>query len=128
MRETIGVVIIRDGYILLVQKNETWILPGGKPEAGELDRKCLVREVKEELEIGLRIRSLVHIGGDFIGKSPHIGDTICLRIYLYLAEISGEIIPSAEIGEATWTNSPESYKLAESTEKAICFLRQNGYL
>jgi len=124
MRETIGAAVIKNGFILLVQKKETWILPGGKPEVGESDIECLSRELKEELQV--RLRNLRRLDDKFIGIAPHKRDTICLKIYL--AEVEGNIIPSAEIGAAKWTNLPERYRLAESTKKAIHFFRQKGYL
>ena len=124
MRVSIGAVIIRNGYILLVRKKKIWILPGGKPEAGESDIECLFRELKEELQVSLKRPR--RLGDKFIGTAPHKKDDLCLKIYL--AEVEGEIIPSAEIGAAEWTNSPESYRLAESTKKVIRFLRQKGYL
>lgn len=124
MRVSIAAVIIRNGCILLVRKKRTWILPGGKPEVGESDIDCLSRELKEELQV--RLKKPKHLGDKFIGKAPHKGDILCLKTYL--TEVEGEIIPSAEIGAAEWTSSPESYRLAESTKKALRFLRQKGYL
>lgn len=126
MRESVAAVIIRNGCILLVQKKETWLLPGGKPEDEELDKECLSRELQEELKVSLKNLNPRRLGDKFIGIAPHIRDTLCLRVYL--AEVEGEIIPSAEIKAAEWTNSPESYSLTESTKKVIHFLRQEGYL
>jgi len=124
MREAIGAVIIKNGYILLVQKKKTWILPGGKPELDESDIKCLSRELREELQVSLK--NSRRIGNKFIGITPHKGDLLCERIYL--AEIDGKIIPSAEIKAAEWTKVPESYNLSDITRKVIYFLYQKGYL
>ena len=49
MRKAISGLVIRDEKLLLVRKNETWILPGGKPEKKESEIECLCREFKEEL-------------------------------------------------------------------------------
>lgn len=124
MREAVGAVVIKNGYILLVQKKKTWILPGGKPESGESDIECLLREVREELQVSLK--NPRRLGDKFIGITPHKGDFLCARVYL--AEVEGEIIPSAEIEAAEWTKAPENYRLSEITKKVICFLRQKGYL
>lgn len=124
MRREVSGVIIEEGYILLVRKKKTWILPGGKPKAGESDTECLLREIDEELQINLK--NLRRLGDEFIGITPHKGDTIYLR--LYLAEIEGTIIPTAEIEVSQWTITPESYRINNVTKRIICFLRQNGYL
>ena len=124
MREAIGAVIIKNGCILLVQKKKTWILPGGKPEFGESDIKCLSRELREELQVSLR--SLKRFDDEFIGITPNKGDLLCLRVYL--TEIESEMVPSAEIKAAEWTKAPESYDLSDITQKVICSLRQKGYL
>jgi 8-oxo-dGTP pyrophosphatase MutT (NUDIX family) len=50
-------VVQRDGYILLVRRarDQRWTFPGGKRKvAGESARRCLHRELKEELP-GLRV-------------------------------------------------------------------------
>ncbi len=54
-------VIVKDGLILATQRSATrslplkWEFPGGKLEAGESLRDCLLRELHEELGITVRI-------------------------------------------------------------------------
>jgi len=124
MRKAICVVIIENGHILLVQKRETWILPGGKPEAEESDIQCLLREIGEELP-GLSLQNLKYLGA-FPGITPHRGDELCAEVYL--ADVTGAITPSAEINAARWVEKPEGYHLSDITRKIVLFLRQNGYL
>ena len=49
--QKVGLALVEGDRILLVRKrgSRTYILPGGKPEAGEDDVKALVRELDEEL-------------------------------------------------------------------------------
>jgi 8-oxo-dGTP diphosphatase len=60
LRVTCAVVIDGD-RILVTQRGERmkmplkWEFPGGKVEDGEGDEACLHRELKEELDIGIRI-------------------------------------------------------------------------
>jgi len=124
MRVAICIVVIQNGRILLCKKKETWILPGGKPEVGESDIECIVRELREEFP-ELQVSILRHYG-DFVGVTPHKGDELCARVYL--AEVSGSIVPSAEISESAWTDKPEDYKLSDITQKIILSLRQTGCL
>jgi len=48
-----GVVLLDGGVVLLRNEREEWELPGGKLEHGEDPAACLVREVGEELSIGV---------------------------------------------------------------------------
>jgi uncharacterized protein (TIGR00730 family) len=53
-----------DGRVLTVRKRGThrFMLPGGKPEAGETDRQAAVRECAEELGVELRVEDLRLVG------------------------------------------------------------------
>lgn len=124
MRKAVSVVIIKNGQILLVRKQVTWILPGGKPQTGESDIDCLLREVGEELP-GISLSNLRYFD-TFTGITPHKGDELLAEIYF--ADAEGDITPSAEINAAEWTNTPETYKLSDITQRVIISLRQNGYL
>lgn len=125
MRTAIGVVVIRNGKILLVRKKESWILPGGKPEASELDIQCLGREVKEEILPKGELRNIQFYKA-FKGLTPHTGDILCVKSYF--ADIKGELCPSAEINAAEWTSNPEEYNLSDITGKIIISLCEEGYL
>lgn len=124
MRKAICVVIIKNGSILLVQKQKTWILPGGKPKNGESDIQCLVREVGEELP-KLMLQNLKYFGV-FTGITPHKNDKLSAEVYF--ADSNREITTAAEINMAKWTDKPEKYNLSNITQKIILSLRQNGYL
>lgn len=124
IREAVCAAIIKRDCILLVKKQRTWILPGGKPEAGESDRQCLLREVKEELPM-LNLQNLRYFGV-FTGTTPHKGDALTAKVYL--ADMNGDILPGAEINAAKWVEKPEEYNLSDITRKIILALRKEGYL
>lgn len=124
MRKAICAAIIKNDHILLVQKQKTWILPGGKPKIGESDIQCLFREIREELP-QLILRDLKYFDF-FVGTTPHKGDK--LQAEVYFADSSGDIIPEAEINATKWTTLPEKNNLSDITRKIIFSLRQNGYL
>ncbi|MBW7469018.1 (deoxy)nucleoside triphosphate pyrophosphohydrolase [Pontibacter aydingkolensis] len=52
-------IIEKDGYVLITQRSASmsqpllWEFPGGKLEAGETEKACLVREIQEELSINV---------------------------------------------------------------------------
>jgi len=124
MRKVVCVVVIDEGRILLVRKGDFWILPGGKPETGENDLDCLMRELGEELS-GLEMQPPFFLG-EFIGTAPYKGYTFAAQVYM--ASGSGEVVPKAEINAAKWTDQPESYNLSDVLVKVVAYLRQQGYL
>lgn len=100
LRQVIGAAIIEQRKILLVKKKDVWILPGGKPESGEDDLQCLIREAAEELP-GLRLSNF-NLYRSFVGKSPHQGDQIILKIYLATRETENRFQSGAEITAHAW--------------------------
>mgnify|MGYP006246193805 CR=1 FL=1 len=60
LRVTCG-VISQNGKFLIVQRAHTsrhalkWEFPGGKIEPGETEEECMVRELKEELNIEIKV-------------------------------------------------------------------------
>ncbi|MCK1655612.1 NUDIX hydrolase [Bradyrhizobium sp. 149] len=51
MAKSSKLVVARKGRVLLVRRRRDglWMFPGGRRRAGESDRSCLRREIKEEL-------------------------------------------------------------------------------
>lgn len=92
-------VIIRDGRLLMVRHFDLtigehyWCLPGGGVEAGEHPEQAVVRELKEETGLDIRVRKWLRT--DFF---PEVSQGYN-RAYTYLAEIAG--------GELTLGYDPE---------------------
>lgn len=54
-----AVIPTDQGFILLKNDRDEWELPGGQLEAGEEPVDCVVREVKEELNIDVAVERLL---------------------------------------------------------------------
>lgn len=63
--DVVAAIIVHDQHILAVQRphhpfsyiSEKFEFPGGKVEAGETHEAALVREIKEELSMDIRVQS-----------------------------------------------------------------------
>jgi mutator protein MutT len=72
-------LVFRDGKLLITQRRPgdhlggLWEFPGGKREPGETFEACLVRELKEELDIDVRVvERLESITHEYPGKTVHL--------------------------------------------------------
>jgi len=82
--EVSAALIFRDGKLLITRRRAgahlggLWEFPGGKREAGESFEACLVREIREELGIGISVGGLFEeIAHDYPEKSVHLKFFLC---------------------------------------------------
>jgi len=99
-------VIVRYEYFLVTQRGEQmsragkWEFPGGKVEKDETEEQCLLREIKEELNIGIRIkRRLMPV--------VHHYNDISIRLVPFLAEIQTGDIELKEHLNFKWVKNEE---------------------
>jgi len=118
--------LIRDkrGHVLLVRKRgtESYMQPGGKREAGEDDLDSLARELHEELGCTLMQESARRLGVFEAPAANEPGQWV--RATIYAAEVSGPIIPQAEIEELAWIDpqDPGERGLAPLTRDIVLSL------
>ena len=113
-------IIIQDGKLLMLrgQKPELWT-PGGKLEVGESDEECLKRELKEEIGVELVRASFFreYIAPGFYNPSVLVTQRV------YITEVSGAIMPSAEINDYVWFTKEDfknrSYPMITTIEKRV---------
>jgi len=69
-------ILIENDRILLIKQYVTaargWSLPGGKLEFGETLEQCLIREMKEETGLEVKVKELLYITDRFYDAERHI--------------------------------------------------------
>jgi 8-oxo-dGTP diphosphatase len=98
--------LVRDeaGRVLLVRKRGTlaFMQPGGKREADEGDVAALMRELDEELGCRVLPETAQNLGEFEAPSANEPGWQV--RAVVYSVEVSGAIVPSAEIDEMRWVD------------------------
>jgi len=94
-----GVLVARDGKLLLVRRNHapalgSWAFPSGFVDAGEVVEQAAAREVFEETGIEVRIDGL-------IGVYSEAGNAVIFVAYAGTA-INGEAVAGPEAFEVGW--------------------------
>src|SRR5947209_3790056 len=98
----VGLAVIDKDRLLVVKKRggSVYILPGGKPEAGEDDLKALAREIDEELGCRLDMPTLEFLGS-FSDTAADLHNTT-VTVKLYGARLLGDPTPKSEIENIKW--------------------------
>ena len=132
MRKAISLALINDKRLLIVRKNLTWILPGGKPKKGENDYDCLKREFSQELPfLEMPNASSLAYYKKFRGITPHKGDLLEDTVYVHTSHNEDDnIMPSAEINDSKFCYYDEldSIELSDITSKIVKSLNRDKYL
>lgn len=103
----VSAVVFRDvnDKVLTVRKRgtEKFMFPGGKPELGESVLDTAIREVKEEIGIGLEAKQLTQIGVFEVPAANEAKHTVVATVFTY----DGDTIEpkmAAEIAELSWVS------------------------
>jgi len=121
-------VIINDGKIFIARRNPNqkmggvWEFPGGKIEKGETTEECIVREIKEEFSIDIRVKK-------FLGRSFYDYNDFTINLLAYYVEwLSGEMIP-VDHDMTAWVDLEEikEYNLARGDIPFIEIIRKEFY-
>jgi 8-oxo-dGTP diphosphatase len=101
MLVTCAIILNSQNQILVTQRSSTmhlplkWEFPGGKIEANETPEACLIREIKEELNIDIEI-----IEG--LSSSDHQYPDKSIRLIPFICKQTGGEIELKEHAEYKW--------------------------
>ncbi len=117
-----GIIKNENDEILIVKRHpksrtdpEMWELPGGKVEKGEFFTDALVREIKEETNLNVKVGDFCEaIQNDYIHKRT-------VQIMMYLNDITGEVKISDEHTDWMWASLEriKSLELSTSLKKVL---------
>jgi 8-oxo-dGTP pyrophosphatase MutT (NUDIX family) len=109
-----GVVFVEGGVVLLRNERDEWELPGGKLEHGEDPADCLVREVGEELSIGVAAERILDCWRYEIGGRAEVVIVTygCRALEGKAPRLSAEhkAVGTFAIDEIEGLNMPEGYR------------------
>lgn len=97
----VGVVLVEDGRILLIQRGREpgrglWAVPGGKVRHGEAMKDAARREMREETGLEVEVGEVVWVG-EFIEDGHHL-----VLIDFSGTRTGGELRPGDDADDARW--------------------------
>ena len=103
--EVAAAIIVKDNKVFATQRGygefkDGWEFPGGKLEPGESAREALVREIREELDVDIRVEKLLEtVEYDY----PEFH----LTMHCFICELLSEDIVLKEHEDARWLAGDE---------------------
>ena len=103
----VSAVVFRDvnDKVLTVRKRgtEKFMFPGGKPEPGESAVETAIREVQEEIGVGVNASQLTQIGEFEAPAANEAQHTVIATVFSYNGDpVSPQM--AAEIAELSWVS------------------------
>ena len=123
MIELVGNLIVRDGKILLLYREdkEHWEVPGGKVEEGESPTEAAVREAEEEIGAEVSLEKPF-----YTGEFQHEGEIFLWNGYIAEIESSEPEIQEHKFSKLEWFEGSEldDLELAPNLEMILPALRK----
>lgn len=114
MINVVAGILINDNNEILIAKRKIdksmggyWEFPGGKIEDGETPKESLIRELKEEMNINIKII-------EYFGESIYDYVDFKINLIAYICEITEGEISLTDHSEIKWVKKDEfnEYKIA----------------
>ena len=123
LNNVVAAIIKKESYYFIAQRNKNkymglkWEFPGGKVEIGETFEEALRREIKEELNIKIKILNK-------ITEEKFNDHTINVIIHYYLCSMENDLIELLEHNQSAWVKKNEFYKysFAPGDDKILSLL------
>ena len=106
---------------------EKFYIPGGKREVGETDEEALIREIKEELSVDLKVDTLEFVGV-FEAQADSHPDGVIVKMTCYMGEYTGAIKENAEIEEIKWLQYADMDDISEVDKLIFAELKKNNLI
>jgi 8-oxo-dGTP diphosphatase len=104
-----------------------YYIPGGKRENGESDVDCLVREIKEELNVDLIGETIIYLD-TFQAQADGFGEDVIVKMTCYFGDYSGDILACNEIESIRWVSYHERSLNAKVDQQVFEALRVRGLI
>ena len=103
--EVAAAIIVKDNRIFATQRGygefkDGWEFPGGKIEPGESAQEALVREIREELDVDIRV-------GKLLETVEYDYPEFHLTMHCFICELLSEDIVLKEHEDARWLKEEE---------------------
>jgi 8-oxo-dGTP diphosphatase len=105
-RKVTAAVIERDGKVLVARRKQgliaggLWEFPGGKLEEGEEPKRCLERELEEELGVRTKV-------GELLCSVPFSGELKSFELIVFRTELLGDTFRLTDHDEIRWLEPAE---------------------
>jgi mutator protein MutT len=125
--EVATAVIQKDGKFLITQRKKEehlggfWEFPGGKREANESFEDCLIRELREELGVGVSPRS-------FLKTYEYQYPERKVRLFFYLCDLVEGEPEAKDCAAFRWVRADEigNYNFPPADEEIIRWIREGA--
>lgn len=122
-------IVLKDKSILSTKSygKDKYYIPGGKREIGETDEQALLREINEELNVTVDIKTLKYFG-TFEAQAHGHSEGVIVKMTCYSGKYSGELKASSEIEEIKWLKYSDKDKISEVDKLIFDNLKQRNLL